>query len=168
MSLLDIDSVPLEIIRKYAGQRCIENASNIRKDYTKVLVEKTSAEQFLRNVLNGKKQDLITLHHSLYYCEEEVWADLFTSLYQRILARRGAIHAVMMASKSRNHSSTTWLYNHFAGKFFHCHNDQDLKLFGTELEKNRAFSRAKFREPVYPEYRRHLLPLPAEYIQFTV
>jgi len=149
VSLLDIDVVPLEVIRKYAKQRCIKNVSTIREDYTKVLVEETSAKQFLRNVLNGKKQDLITLHHSLYYCEEEVWADLFTSLYQRILARRGAIHAVMMASKSQDHSSTTWLYNHFAGKFFHCHNDQDLKLFGTELEKNRAFSRAKFMKKTH-------------------
>ncbi len=144
VSLLDIDGIPLGVIRKYAEQRCIKNVSTIRKDYTKVLVEQTSAEQFLRNSLNGKKQDLITLHHSLYYCEEEVWADLFTSLYQKILADRGAIHAVMMTSKSQDHSSTTWLYNHFAGKFFDCHNDQDLKTFGKKLTKNKAFSRAVF------------------------
>ncbi|MCK5842411.1 MAG: class I SAM-dependent methyltransferase [Candidatus Sabulitectum sp.] len=144
VSLIDIDGVPLEIIGKYAEQRWIKNVSTIRKDYTKVLVEQTSAEQFLGNVLNGKKQDLITLHHSLYYCEEEVWADLFTSLYQKILAGRGAIHAVMMTSKSQDHSSTTWLYNHFAGKFFDSHNDQDLKTFGKKLAKNKAFSSAVF------------------------
>ncbi len=144
VNLLDVDSVPLEILRKYAEQRSIKNVSTIQADYTKVLIKQTDAEQFFRNSLNGKKQDLITLHHSLYYCEEKVWADLFSSLYKKILARRGAIHAVMMSSKSQDHSSTTWLYNHFAGKFFDCHNEQDLKLFGTDLEKNKAFSRAKF------------------------
>lgn len=144
VNLLDIDGVPLEVLRKYAEQRSIKNVSTIQADYTKALINQADAEQFLRKSLYGKKQDLITLHHSLYYCEEQEWTDLFTSLYRKILARKGAIHAVMMSSKSRDHSSTTWLYNHFAGKFFDCHNEQDLKLFGTELEKNKAFSRAKF------------------------
>jgi len=144
VNLLDVDSVPLEIIKKYAEQRSINNVSTIQADYTKALIKQTDAEQFLRKSLHGKKQDLITLHHSLYYCEEKEWTDLFTSLYKKILARRGAIHAVMMSSKSQDQSSTTWLYNHFAGRFFDCHNDQDLKLFGTELEKNKAFARAKF------------------------
>ncbi|MCK5133313.1 MAG: class I SAM-dependent methyltransferase [Candidatus Sabulitectum sp.] len=144
VNLLDIDSVPLEIIKKYAEQRWIKNVSTIQEDYTKVLINQTRAQQFQKNNLHGRKQDLITLHHSLYYCEEAEWTELFKNLYQKILADRGAIHAVMMSSKSQDHSTTTWLYNHFAGKFFNCRNDQDLKSFGRELAKNRAFSKAVF------------------------
>ena len=144
VNLLDIDSFPLEIIKKYAEQRSIKNVSTIQEDYTKVLLKQKTTEQFLRNSLNGKKQDLITLHHSLYYCEEEVWTDLFTNLYEKILIRRGAIHAVLMSSNCRDQSSTTWLYNHFAGKFFDCHNDQDLKTFGSGLMENKTFCRALF------------------------
>ena len=147
--LLDIDSVPLEIIQKYAEQRWIKNVSTIQEDYTKVLISQTRAEQFLRDSLHGKKQDLITLHHSLYYCEENEWIGLFENLYQKILADRGAIHAVMMSSKSQDHSTTTWLYNHFAGKFFNCQNDQDLKSFGRELEKNRIFSKSVFKRETH-------------------
>ncbi|MCK4505108.1 MAG: class I SAM-dependent methyltransferase [Candidatus Aegiribacteria sp.] len=142
--LLDIDSVPLSIVRNRVQRQWIEHIITIRTDYNRVLVQPEKAEQFLKDKLDGRKMDLITLHHSLYYCEESVWKEFFESLYRIILARRGAIHAVMMASNSKDRYSTTWLYNHFAGKFFNCRNDQDMNSFGMELEKNRVFSKAKF------------------------
>lgn len=144
INLLDNDAVPLGAIKKYTEQRWIENVSTIQADYTKILLDQIKTEFFLNNDLSGERQDLITLHHSLYYCLEEVWTDLFTNIYQKILAGRGAIHAVMMASKSQDHFTTTWLYNHFAGKFFSCCNNQDLKSFGRELKKNRDFNNAVF------------------------
>ncbi|MCK5785739.1 MAG: class I SAM-dependent methyltransferase [Candidatus Sabulitectum sp.] len=144
VNLLDIDDVPLGIVRGYAEQRWIENVSTIQGDYTKELLAPSSAESFLKSHLSEKRQDLITLHHSLYYCRETDWTRLFDSLYRKILARQGAIHTVMMASKSEDHTTTTWLYNHFAGKFFDCNNDQDLRSFGRELEKNKAFKDAVF------------------------
>lgn len=143
MYLLDSDSVPLSIVRNRVQKQWIEHVTTIRADYSRVLVQPEKAEWFLKDKLDSKKMDLITLHHSLYYCEESVWKEFFESLYRKILARRGAIHAVMMASNSEDRYSTTWLYNHFAGKFFNCRNDQDLNLFGMELEKNRIFSKAK-------------------------
>ncbi len=142
--LLDIDSVPLAVIEERVRREWIELVTTIREDYTRVLVHPLQAEQFLKGYLGGRKQDLITLHHSLYYCEEYEWSELFESLYRKVLARRGAIHAVLMSSDSRDPRSTTWLYNHFAGKFFNCRNDQDLSSFGRELEKNSAFINAKF------------------------
>ncbi len=144
MYLLDIDSVPLSIVRDRAQRQWIEHVTTIRADYNRVLVQPEKAEEFLKDKLDGRILDLITLHHSLYYCEESIWKEFFESLYLKILARRGAIHAVMMASNSEDRYSTTWLYNHFAGKFFNCRNDQDLNSFGRELEKNRVFSKAKF------------------------
>ncbi len=144
MYLLDIDSVPLSIVRDRVQRQWIEHVTTIRADYNNILVRPEKAEQFLKDKLDGRKLDLITLHHSLYYCEESVWKEFFASLYLKILARRGAIHAVMMASNSEDRYSTTWLYNHFAGKFFNCRNDQDLNSFGRELENNRIFCKAKF------------------------
>ena len=41
--------------------------------------------------------------------------------------------------------STTWLYNHFAGKFFGCSNDQDLASFGRTLHSNTGFEKADIR-----------------------
>ncbi len=48
----------------------------------------------------------------------------------------------MMASECQDQYSTTWLYNHFAGKYFGCRNDQDLKAFGKGLKKNKIFNKA--------------------------
>ena len=144
MYLLDIDSVPLSIVRDRVQRQWIKHVTTIRADYNNILVRPEKAEQFLKDKLDGRKLDLITLHHSLYYCEESVWKEFFASLYLKILARRGAIHAVMMASNSEDRYPTTWLYNHFAGKFFNCRNDQDLNSFGRELENNRIFCKAKF------------------------
>lgn len=144
MYLLDIDSVPLSIVRDRVQSQWIEHVTTIRADYNNILVRPEKAEQFLKDKLDGRKLDIITLHHSLYYCEKSVWKEFFASLYLKILARRGAIHAVMMASNSEDRYSTTWLYNHFAGKFFNCRNDQDLNSFGRELENSRIFCKAKF------------------------
>ena len=99
-----------------------------------------------RKSLGNKMFDLITLHHSLYYCSESKWEDLFMSLCSRILRRSGAIHAVIMASASNNHYSTTWLYNHFVGRFLDCRNDQNLKAFGNELSRNNTFRGSEFQQ----------------------
>ena len=150
--LLDSDSVPLSIVKDRAQRQWIEHVTTIRADYNMVLVQPEKAERFLKDKLDGRKLDLITLHHSLYYCEESVWKEFFESLYRKVLAHSGAIHAVMMSSNSEDSYSTTWLYNHFAGKFFNCHNDQDLRSFGRELEKNRVFSKAKFLRQTHRAY----------------
>ena len=86
---------------------------------------------------------LITLHHSLYYCATDLWGAMFENLYKKILAPKGAIHAVLMASKSDDPMTTTWLYNHFAGKFFGVYNDQDLKALTRKLRGNPIFQKAQ-------------------------
>jgi len=52
----------------------------------------------------------------------------------------------MMSSSCREKDSTTWLYNHFAGKFFGCRNDQDLNAFGKGLHENKNFIGAKIQQ----------------------
>jgi len=128
--LLDIDSVPLAVINRRVKSHWIDHVSTIKADYNKVLIHEADAESFLKEHLGGGKQDLVTLHHSLYYSSESDWPELFDSILDVILDERGVVHAVLMYSACTEKDSTTWLYNHFAGKFFNCGNDQDLISFG--------------------------------------
>lgn len=144
--LLDIDTVPLEILNDRIKRQWIDNVTTVQGDYCGMLVKPEDAEHTLRMRLGDERFDLITLHHSLYYCSESQWQSLFVNLFRNILCRRGAIHAVMMASGCDDRQSTTWLYNHFAGKFFDCRNDQDLRTFGKDLSKKRTFSGSEFQQ----------------------
>lgn len=136
INLLDIDSVPLDKAKTIARQHLTGIPATIQADFTKHLLDPLSTVKFLKGSLGDKRQDMVTLHHSLYYCDKKDWGRLFENICKNILSQKGSIHAVLMASKSRNPSTTTWLYNHFAGKFFNSVNDQDLSLFGRELQKN--------------------------------
>jgi hypothetical protein len=144
--LLDIDSVPLSVIQKRVKSNWIDHVTTVLADYNKTLVYAADAECFLKEKLGGSNLDLIVLHHSLYYSSQSDWTELFNSLYNIILAKKGAIHAVMMSSSCKEKDSTTWLYNHFAGKFFGCRNDQDLKAFGKGLHANKNFTKAEIRQ----------------------
>lgn len=144
--LLDVDSIPLEVVNDRIRRQWIDHVTTVQGDYCEMLIQPEDAERTLKKSLGDKRFDLITLHHSLYYCSESEWENLFVNLYGRILCRRGVIHAVMMASESDNHFSTTWLYNHFAGRFFDCRNDQDLKTFGSKLSGNSTFIGSEFRQ----------------------
>ena len=144
VTLLDIDEVPLSEIKVYCKKRGISNIKTVKADYTNEFLTSTKTTDFFKSHLKNK-QDLITLHHSLYYSEEENWLQLFENIYKILLKQKGVIHAVMMASKSDNPLSTTWLYNHFAGKFFNCRNNQNLKKFGKELQNNKTFNNSSIK-----------------------
>jgi len=141
--LLDVDKEALDIIEERTHRQSIQHVATILCDYNKILETPDNTENFVKTELNGKKMDLITLHHSLYYCLESAWGVIFKNLYRKILTPRGAIHAVLMASDSKDQSTTTWLYNHFAGKFFGCRNDQDLLKLKRELESTPLFKKCQ-------------------------
>ena len=142
--LFDVDKEALDIVKERVFRQCTDHVTTIHDDYNKVFLCPRKTELFLKNKLNGQKVNLITLHHSLYYCGEEKWHTIFENLYRKVLAPRGgAIHVVLMGAKSKNEYTTTWLYNHFAGKFFGQHNNQDILKFKKELEGKRLFSGAQ-------------------------
>ena len=143
--LLDIDGKMLEVVKERVKRQFIRGVITVRADYNKHLLSAAAAELFLKRRLGGKRVHLITLHHSLYYAPESDWGALFDNLYGRILARKGAMHAVLMASDSGDRHTTTWLYNHFAGKFCGCRNDQDLLAFGKRLRSRPLFKKAGVR-----------------------
>lgn len=141
--LLDIDNEALDIVRERVRRQRTTHVATICGDYNRIFSDTESARAFLKDKLIGKKVELITLHHSLYYCVELDWEGIFGNLYRILIAPMGAMHAVLMASKSEDQYTTTWLYNHFADRFFACRNEQDLYKLRRKLKDNPFFEGAQ-------------------------
>jgi len=141
--LLDIDKAALNAVRERVSRQRAKNVCILAADYKKIFFNASKTKSFLKNELGGKKVELITLEHSLYYSKESEWPLLMENLYRYLLAPIGAIHCVLMAPRSRNPHTTTWLYNYFAGKFFGHRNNQSLPRFKKKIKKNPVFKKAR-------------------------
>ena len=141
--LVDIEKRGLDIAKERIHRQYTDHVRTIHGDYRKYFLSPKSTKTFLKTKLANRKIDLITLHHSLYYAKESEWNHIIDNLFRFILAPKGAMHIVLMSSESKNPYSTTWLYNHFAGKYFGHHNNQDLLKFKKELIKNPQFNKAQ-------------------------
>jgi len=147
--LLDIEAEALAVVRERIRRQATDHVYPVLGDYRTLLGDERRARRFRAGALRGRRMTLVTLHHSLYYSPEPSWLPLVLGLYRSILARpradgpSAAIHAVLMASRSRNPASTTWLYNHFAGQYFGVHNDQDLRRFARALRRDTRFAGAR-------------------------
>jgi hypothetical protein len=148
--LLDIDKAALGVIKERIKRQCTSHVSAICGDYNRILLNTSRARAFLKKYLGGERVRIITLHHSLYYSKESDWMQIFKNLYNNILLPESAIHAVLMASETNNEYTTTWLYNHFAGKFFNCYNDQNLREFSQKLKRNFLFKKAQVFVDTHP------------------
>jgi hypothetical protein len=151
--LLDIEESALDVVAERIERQRADRVVLIEGDYTRLLFDPPAARRFRASRLRGRRMTLVTLHHSLYYAPRAAWGPLFEGLYREILARpasgrRGpvaAIHAVLMASRSDDPSTTTWLYNHFAGRFCGARNDQDLRGFARDLAGDGRLRGARIR-----------------------
>ena len=141
--LLDIERSALGVIRERIRRQSLTHVFTLRHDYTKVFLDRGATRRFLRSELGGRRLDLIAFEHSLYYCPAEEWRTVLSNVFDLLLSKTGAIHCVLMSSSARNPATTTWLYNHFAGKFFGHRNDQDLRAFAHRLQRDRRFARAE-------------------------
>lgn len=146
--LLDIEDAALRVVEERIQRQDTPHVKAIRGDYREVLRDAQPVQRFREQELGGQAMTLITLHHSLYYSSQGTWRGLLGNLYEHLLSSArvhgpsGAIHAVLMASHSDDPASTTWLYNHFAQRFFGCRNDQDLLACGEELRGDPGFADA--------------------------
>jgi len=143
--LLDVERAALGVIRERIRRQSLTHVFPLRHDYTKVFLDREATGRFLRHDLGGRRLDLIAFEHSLYYCPADRWRALLRNVFDVLLAERGAIHCVLMSSSADDPETTTWLYNHFAGKFFGHRNDQDLRAFGRRLRRDRDFAKAEIR-----------------------
>jgi hypothetical protein len=147
--LLDIEDAALGVVEERVERQGTGHVRTIRGDYRATLRDADAVCHFRDDQLGGVRPTLITLHHSLYYSPMSFWHGLFANLYDHLLAEgsapgpAGAIHAVLMASTTDDPTSTTWLYNHFAGRFFGHHNDQDLRACAAGLAADPLFAGAQ-------------------------
>ncbi|MFH1995591.1 MAG: class I SAM-dependent methyltransferase [Candidatus Omnitrophota bacterium] len=141
--LIDLEQEALAVVKERIRRQYTDHVTTIRSDYTKIFLNPKKTRMFLKMKMGGVRANLVTLHHSLYYCEAVIWKLILDSIYKEALAKQGAIHAVLMASESGDTGSTTWLYNHFVGKFFGCINDQNLLTFKKELKKDPLYRGAQ-------------------------
>jgi hypothetical protein len=147
--LLDIEDAALAVVKERIQRQHTHQVRVIHGDYHEALRDTEAVLGFRREHLDGRRMTLITLHHSLYYSPRSFWGDLLANLYEHLLATEpapgpsGAIHAVLMASRSDDPASTTWLYNQFAARFFGCHNEQDLTACAEELRADPRFADAQ-------------------------
>ncbi len=146
--LLDIESEALDIVRERIGRQKTDQVRCLRGDYVKLLGDRRAARAFRREHLEGNRMRLVTMHHSLYYAPRRSWDGLVGNVHDELLAgRRGggpaAIHAVLMASRCDDPTSTTWLYNHYAGRCFGARNDQDLSGFAQAMRRDPRYAGAQ-------------------------
>jgi hypothetical protein len=147
--LVDIEEAALKLVEERIERQRTRQVRTILADYRELLRDEESVRVFRERHLGGQRLTLITLHHSLYYGPMNSWPGLLANLYQHLLAPAsepgpsGAVHAVLMARHSTDPTSTTWLYNHFADRFFGCQNDQDLRACADELARKPSFAGAQ-------------------------
>lgn len=142
LCLLDVEKEALEIVQERIRRQFTTHVTTVRGDYNKIFLDARNTVAFLKKKLGGERPNLITLHHSLYYSDETKWHVLFDNFYRKILAPKGIIHAVLMAAETGDPYTTTWLFNHFAGKFFGDRNNQNLLKFMEDLRHNPHFKSA--------------------------
>jgi hypothetical protein len=134
--LLDIEQEALQVVRERILRQRTDHVYTIAGDFREMLLDADSSQQFVCSALGGSRMDLITLHHSLYYCEANRWNSLFRNLLRHVLSERGAVHAVLMAPDSTEFGTTGWLYEYFVSRFCGHHNRQDLQVLGQRLRDN--------------------------------
>lgn len=141
--LLDIEKEALAAVEERMRRQHTKNVFTVLGDYNEIFSHPAKIQKFIKKNLHRKKLELITLQHSMYYCEERKWGDLIQYLHDKLLAPVGALYCVLMASQSDDPTTTTWLYNHFAKKFCGHTNNQDLIGFADALRQNSSLKKTQ-------------------------
>ena len=141
--LLDVERAALDVIWERMRRQSVTHVFPIRRDYTRIFLDRDQTRRFLREDLGGRRVDLVAFEHSLYYCPTAQWRSLLEIVVDELLAPVGAVHLVLMSAAATDPSTTTWLYDHFAGKFLGHTNDQDLRGFARVLRRERSLGAAQ-------------------------
>jgi hypothetical protein len=141
--LLDIDRQALAAVGERVRRQHTGNVVAIQADYPRIFLDAPRTREFVRSRLGGRRIELVTFAHSMYYCPDPDWLPLVSHIYRHVLAPRAALYSVLMAARSDDPETTTWLYNHFAGRFQGHRNDQDLRRLARALREHRSFQGAR-------------------------
>lgn len=155
VTLLDVDAAALaqaraavaehQLARGAPGERGHGPLRTVVADMAAALADRRAAAALRHAQLNGERQHLVTFHHSLYYVPRAGWDAVVAATYHELLAPVSALHAVLMSASATGPSTTTALYDRWAGACFGARNDQDLAAFGRRLRRRRALPGADVR-----------------------
>ncbi|MCC5953834.1 MAG: class I SAM-dependent methyltransferase [Acidimicrobiia bacterium] len=141
VGLLDRDPLPLAAIEAHVAAQGLDRVTTVTADYLEALGTAADARRLRRQV--GGRAHLVLFHHSLYYSPRSLWPTLVGNAWRELLVRAdvddpptAAVHAVLMASRSADPTTTSSLYARWAGRFFGAHNDQDLGEFARWLRRS--------------------------------
>ncbi|WP_419910778.1 hypothetical protein [Hoeflea sp.] len=143
LCLYDLDAAALAVVRERIERQMIERVTLAQGDFNNDFRDADAAELALAAKLGGRRFDLLTLHHCLYYSDASNWPGLISALYESVLAPSGAMHMAMMSAREDREGTTTWLYNHFTEKFFGSGTNQDLLLLEDDLAAHPSFKNAQ-------------------------
>lgn len=143
--LLDIEESALDLVKERMKRQNTNHVHTVKDDFNKVFLEPEKTKQFMSEKMHGKRAQLITLQHSMYYSPAVNWYPLIRNLYSSILAPKGAVYCVLMSSRVKDPHTTTWLYDHFAGKFCGHKNNQDLLQFANVLRRDSYFAKSEIK-----------------------
>ncbi|MCP4319575.1 MAG: class I SAM-dependent methyltransferase [Hyphomicrobiales bacterium] len=142
LCLYDIDEQALAVVRSRIERQMLESVSLCTGDYTRDFCDPQTAAKTLQHKIAHDPFDLVTLHHCLYYCDVADWPGYIEAIYRSVLAPSGAMHLAMMSTRENRKGTTTWLYNHFAAKFFDAKTDNDLLILRDTLIGHPSFKGA--------------------------
>ena len=143
LTLYDIDEMALAAVRSRIERQRLGTVSLCTGDYTRDFRDPGMAAQTLEQKFSGSPFDLVTLHHCLYYSDVTDWPAITEAIYRSVLAPGGAMHMAMMSTRENRRGTTTWLYNHFARRFFNQEADQDLLGLQDILARHASFEDAQ-------------------------
>lgn len=133
--LYDKDPDALDAVDAIVRRHMLNNVNLEVGDYLNDFRSGEAARETIASKFNGVQFDLITLHHSLYYCEPAIWPELLSRLNTYALSKPGALHVALMSSSTDQPYTTTWLYNRFARKFFGVSSEQNLLKLPEQMQK---------------------------------
>lgn len=132
--LYDKDPLALSSVDQLIKRHMLNKIHLEVGDYLDDFRTEACARNTLSKRFGGVRFELITLHHSLYYCEPAIWPELIGNLSAHILSKPGVLHVALMSSSTNSLHTTTWLYNLFARKFTGVSNSQNLLDLPAQLQ----------------------------------
>lgn len=84
--LMDIDRHALDIVVERVRRQFTGHVSTAKGNYLDFFNPSGNSGDLLKTWLQRRKVDLVTLHHSLYYCPESSRLPLFETLHRKLLS----------------------------------------------------------------------------------
>ena len=141
--LLDIERAALAVINERIRRQALTHVFTLRDNYTEIFADRDRTRRS-PGALGGRRLHLVRLRALALLLPADRWRQLLDNVFDGARGAGGRrAPRDDVGERATDPSTTTWLYNHFAGKFFGHRNDQDLAAFARDAARGRWFKGAK-------------------------